>query len=513
MRTPFARFSPLFLLLLGLSGCGGAGEAVTPAGDAAALDTGPVLSDEGAGSDGGSDAAPDAQLPDAPPRALILDFNLRPAVSWQRLRAHLETLGYEVIYRRWYPHVAASDISPDGDASFALMVVAAGGAPAIPVDRMRLDDIARLVTFVQTGGTLVLAPMHSWSDSALSDTDWFAFNRLLEELGIGVRIARNTMIGSVSLPQAPKAPLHTSGQGGYPGGLEWTINLPIAHLALDPPQVTAPLTFAAGYAPTLACDDDAVTPLAYSDMLGLLWWHHGAEEGVTMPLIPQPVATLASAGSGFVAVIPRSFFQLEVDSGFVADQPVLDLDLMHATSDAARTLLDVVHHAIVSPEDHVATGCHIAEGPLFSVAAPGLPALDPTRVASALYSIPARPVPESLPVPPEWAPSLEVAPPVNARSQAASPPWFTGGQGYVAYGDLKGKAEMEAIFALWSGLGIDAFMVTVHAGLLLGYRAGDPEAVQALTGLAEAAEQQWTAGFNPRPVSAADLYALYCEAF
>ena len=36
---------------------------------------------------------------------------------------------------------------------------------------------------------------------------------------------------------------------------------------------------------------------------------------------------------------------------------------------------------------------------------------------------------------------------------------------------------------------------------------------EKLTRLAEAAEQQWTAGFNPRPVSAADLYALYCEAF
>ena len=36
---------------------------------------------------------------------------------------------------------------------------------------------------------------------------------------------------------------------------------------------------------------------------------------------------------------------------------------------------------------------------------------------------------------------------------------------------------------------------------------------EKLTALSEDAEQQWTAGFNPRPVSATDLYELYCQAF
>ena len=36
---------------------------------------------------------------------------------------------------------------------------------------------------------------------------------------------------------------------------------------------------------------------------------------------------------------------------------------------------------------------------------------------------------------------------------------------------------------------------------------------EELARLSEDAERQWTAGFNPRPVSAADLYELYCQAF
>ncbi len=76
---------------------------------------------------------------------LILDQAMRHPLSWDLTRGHLESLGYDVTYRRWYPHVTDVDIQGSPDPPYRIIVVAAGGAPAIPTDRMRVDDVVRLV--------------------------------------------------------------------------------------------------------------------------------------------------------------------------------------------------------------------------------------------------------------------------------------------------------------------------------------------------------------------------------
>ena len=79
-----------------------------------------------------SDPAPEPDIDlDAPfdplEAALILDFDMKPYASWRFTAQTLAELGYQVTYRRWYPHVTLSDIAADPDSGrqpYRLILVA-----------------------------------------------------------------------------------------------------------------------------------------------------------------------------------------------------------------------------------------------------------------------------------------------------------------------------------------------------------------------------------------------------
>lgn len=117
---------------------------------------------------------------EAPARMLILDYALSTEAIVEGIGYPYARAGYAVDFRPFYPNLVRQDLS-----TYAIISLLAGRAPDFPSGRMSVEEVAAAVDFVRQGGTLILGPNLEGGEGA---HERHQFNRLLEELGIAIRI-------------------------------------------------------------------------------------------------------------------------------------------------------------------------------------------------------------------------------------------------------------------------------------------------------------------------------------
>ncbi len=442
-----------------------------------------------------ADAAPDAEedVPDAGvpvDRALVLDLEMSDPIAWSLVREVLEARGYEVTYRREFPHFTDADA-----ARYALVVVGAGGAPSSPTDWMRAPEVERLADFVRGGGAVVLAPRNRWRDGLKAAFDNGAFNALLRLLEVGLRVDLNTIVGDVAVPDAPKPPLHQTVPWGYVGPLEWTLLLPVGFPA-EEAVLGVPSPFAAGWTSGLACDGDDITLLARTHADAITWWQLDGPDDtrITFPGTAQPLAAVAPAGDGWVAVLPRAVLELTTLPADGGARPSLEPVLLEGTEAFARAALDRVDDLHRGLGLHFPTGCEAGRA---------LAEVDAERDLVP----PDLPLPEVVPSLPDWA-----APPDPTAEQTAVPDWFRAGKVRLAYGDLGDAEQMRGHFERAREANLDAVLSSLGDGQLRDYTAG--EAPPFLAPAADATGLRWfLASFYRNGVFNADRFEQVTDAF
>ncbi len=423
------------------------------------------------------DVPEDVAVEDVPPpkavfpakkAALIIDFDMKAAISWRIARDTLEARGFEVQYRRWFPHITAADVTAQegGEHPYALIVVGGGAGINRQTEVPRQQDEDRLAAFAAAGGAVVLLPRNSWLDSTYADLEWLHFNGILNAGATGVRIDKNTTIGHVSFADGDKPPLHFATAAGYPGSLEWTINLPLGYPVDDHP-IAKPLSVAAfGYTPTLSCDSDEVALLATTWSDAIQWWDHaGLESSVAIPGVKLPLVVVAPAGDGVIGVASRTLLTLAAHSGEASDKPLLNLAFLDGTQALGEAFLGHVADLVVGAAEHTPNGCHGGE-PLSSS-------------VSALLEPSERPVGETAPQPPSWAGDLTAVEPADSQP-STTPAWFTDGRAHMGYGGLVADDDLVDLFTIAAENGLDSVQLSVPVGSLVSPSDGvSPFAVAA----------------------------------
>jgi len=124
---------------------------------------------------------------------------------------------YRTFYRRYYPRVVASDI----DEYQAIAIINAANWQAARYT-LTEEEIKRLAEFVRAGGLLILATSAA-SDLYPQHRNTFAFNELLQRLGIQMTIfdnsiqdSQNTYAGTIrQMPYQQSVPGHWIHREGY----------------------------------------------------------------------------------------------------------------------------------------------------------------------------------------------------------------------------------------------------------------------------------------------------------
>lgn len=400
-----------------------------------------------AATDANSGGAGDAAT--AQPKALILDLDMRPWQTWSPLQQVLGELGFAAEYRRFFPHVVASD-----RAAYQWIVVAGGAGPAQPTELLRGSDVAQLSQFVQSGGLLTLAARNGWQDSGRGDVDLAAMNALLDQLQVPVRIGRNTLVGWVAAGEGKKPPLHPATAGSYPSTLEWTLDWPLAVPVAGAPLPADLAPFALGVAPALQCAGQDLELLAATTPDVILWQTQGnSDQKITLPNKALPLAVLAK-NAGTVLVLPRSLLTMTTSTGDASDKPILDLKQLDATAAMARALLARQAAVAKDPKVFAPNGCQSGPSPLPKPAPPLWPGAKSLPDAGS-----------QLPVPPPFAPPLvQTAPP--PANPDVPPAWFVNGRARMGWLSQLPKPQMAATMAFAKARGIDPFIVGVDAQVL-----------------------------------------------
>jgi len=430
-------------------------------------------------ADHDADATPDAAPDGAPrrvPRMLVLDSELRHASGWVDVLGNAAGRSpVEATYRRFFPHMTSRDVTPMGTSTslpFDIVVLAAGRGPTAPTSMYRADEIALARSFVERGGVLVLAPQAGFADSPTGDNEFFVFNRVLEELHVAIRIEKNTLLGDAWV--GASRPAHEPSMWAYPTGIEESVG----YAYLQPSDgVSFPGgSIPAGLVPTLRVGGDDVHVLLRTFANeGYLWQRRAGDPATRVVTVvgERPVAAIASAGAGYVAVVPRDTLTLSGASGTLSTTPVTD-DAANARSAAWVTGLLSLLGELALHERSLSRGPAVDVDPMFSVAAPGWDALEPAGEVIRLRSAPrARAVPDA---PPEGILNE------TAVDDGMPPPriaWFDP-RGRVGYGSLPSDpARVRSLFADARAHRLNAVMTTTN-----------PHNLLSLTGSALDAEQQ-----------------------
>jgi hypothetical protein len=111
---------------------------------------------------------------------LILDYamatpEINEYIAFDYIRA-----GCRVDYRPFYPNLVHDDL-----IDYRIILLLAGRTPAYPSGIMSVNEVAPLVEFVQTGGTLVLCPNLEGGEGA---NERYLFNQILSDLKAEIHI-------------------------------------------------------------------------------------------------------------------------------------------------------------------------------------------------------------------------------------------------------------------------------------------------------------------------------------
>ena len=138
---------------------------------------------------------------------LVLDLALSEPPAVAAVAAPWLRAGYQVDYRRFYPHPTRGDA-----AQYRVMVLLGGIAPEAPSDALRPSDLDQLTQWVQDGGVLIVG----YAGDREGSLDRWMLNRWLDAIGTGIAIGDSVLRDS-TLPQPWITPLKNGPVRG--GGL------------------------------------------------------------------------------------------------------------------------------------------------------------------------------------------------------------------------------------------------------------------------------------------------------
>jgi len=129
-------------------------------------------------------------------RALVLDLALTDPVLLEGTAEPWHDAGYAVEYRRFYPHLARSDL-----ARYRVLLFLLGRGPEVPSDALTTGDLGVLDEWVQGGGVVVLG----YAGDGEGTLDRWTANRWLASRGAGITIGDRALQDSAARTLFPRA--------------------------------------------------------------------------------------------------------------------------------------------------------------------------------------------------------------------------------------------------------------------------------------------------------------------
>ncbi|MGH9258407.1 MAG: hypothetical protein ACRD08_00700, partial [Acidimicrobiales bacterium] len=128
---------------------------------------------------------------------LLLDLARTDPIVLEATARPWHDAGYTVHYRRFYPHLARSDL----DRYHALLLLG-GPAPEQPADALTLGDLTVLSSWLARGGVVVLG----YAGDGEGSEDRWLMNRWLASVGAGIEIGLAVLADTASPVVAGFAP-------------------------------------------------------------------------------------------------------------------------------------------------------------------------------------------------------------------------------------------------------------------------------------------------------------------
>jgi len=241
---------------------------------------------------------------------LILDHELYNAEAHSLVTEFAQGKGFEVTYRRYFPH-----FTPD-DMDNGVVMIYAGRMPSTPGARMSSKELGPLKEYVLGGGVLVLC--HGGVARQLSrEHERYLFNCLLEELDAPIRINKDIVVD-------------------HEHGLAYSLT-PSTYLkkasrvepAPDSPIAEGLHTLAGSSQSSLMVGKNACVLLQTPPTAECN--HRRAEETGIIMHVREPgvfkTAAAAPVGKGYVVVISRGLMNNPLFTGFVADKALGEPEL------------------------------------------------------------------------------------------------------------------------------------------------------------------------------------------
>ena len=146
-------------------------------------------------------------------RVLVLDLALSESGAVAAVAAPWRRAGYEVDYRRFYPHPTRADAG-----QYRVLILLGGLAPEAPSDALRPSDLAQLSEWVQDGGVVIVG----YAGDGEGSLDRWMLNRWLAALGTGIAIGDSALRDSASrhawITPRKDGPVRGGGVLAFPAG-------------------------------------------------------------------------------------------------------------------------------------------------------------------------------------------------------------------------------------------------------------------------------------------------------
>ncbi|HXM37795.1 MAG TPA: hypothetical protein VN908_03945 [Gemmatimonadales bacterium] len=130
-------------------------------------------------------------------RLLLVDLTLSDPLVLESTAAPWHAAGYQVDYRRFYPHLTRQDL-----ARYCTVVLLGGREPEGLSDALTIGDLAILTEWVRRGGVVVLG----YSSDREGSLDRWIMNRWLAAQGAGIAIGNQALEDTVRAVAAPLDP-------------------------------------------------------------------------------------------------------------------------------------------------------------------------------------------------------------------------------------------------------------------------------------------------------------------
>ena len=153
-------------------------------------------------------------------RVLVLDLGLTEPSALIGTAAPWIAAGYDVDYRRFYPHPTRADA-----AAYRVLLLLTGSAPEGPSDALRPSDLALLAAWVGEGGILVVG----YAGDGEGSLDRWTLNRWLHALGTDIAIGDSVVRDTSAQPwltPPPDGPVRGGGLLPFPAGSHHALTAP-----------------------------------------------------------------------------------------------------------------------------------------------------------------------------------------------------------------------------------------------------------------------------------------------